>query len=183
MFWSGWIWQDESRWQTLGSQEQRKALFYWTCAAIAVPTAAAIIWWITENSINRLAPYQVSLAKLLLQTKGNLVHPYFQCIGLTFGHKFEIPNTSCLLLYPREIRVSDSLTIVLLQYHYRPGTVTSFLSRILDRHAKRRRGNDSFPPRDSDISHKGQRLPPTEMYWSKYFSLCACETSLCSFPQ
>ena len=28
----------------------------------------------------------------------------------------------------------------LLQYHYRPGTVTSFLSRILDRHAKRRRG-------------------------------------------
>ena len=28
----------------------------------------------------------------------------------------------------------------ILQYHYRPGTITAFLSRILDRHAKRRRG-------------------------------------------
>ena len=59
MSWSIWSGQPESSWTVLGSHEQRKAIIYWTFAAIAVPTAGAVIWWITENCLNRLAPYQV----------------------------------------------------------------------------------------------------------------------------
>ncbi len=60
MSWGAWTGQSEGSWTILGSQEQRKAIAYWTFAAIAVPTAGAVIWWITENSLNRLAPYQAT---------------------------------------------------------------------------------------------------------------------------
>jgi len=73
-----WIHGGEGYWQT----ESSRKILYWTIAAVAVPSVGFVVWWITEKSFNRFAPFQ---------------------------------------------------------YHYRPGTITSFLSRILDRHAQRRR--------------------------------------------
>ena len=50
--------QYQSSWHS-GSTESSRKLIYWTAAAIAVPVAGAFIWWITEKSINTIAPYQV----------------------------------------------------------------------------------------------------------------------------
>ena len=47
--------ESEGYWQT----ESSRKILYWTIAAVAVPTAGAVVWWITEKSFNRFAPYQV----------------------------------------------------------------------------------------------------------------------------
>lgn len=46
-------------WNSLYGPEQRQKVLYWTIAAVTVPLAGAVVWWITENSLNKLAPYQV----------------------------------------------------------------------------------------------------------------------------
>lgn len=43
------------------ASEQSKKVLYWTIAAVSLPLAGAAIWWVTENSFNRLAPYQVRI--------------------------------------------------------------------------------------------------------------------------
>ncbi|KAK9853648.1 hypothetical protein WJX84_001343 [Apatococcus fuscideae] len=65
------------------SLSQRQVL-WWSVAAVAVPLAGSALWWVSEQSLNRFAPYQ---------------------------------------------------------YHYRPGTITEYLSQLLSKHAKRRRRN------------------------------------------
>lgn len=60
----------------------QKAL-HWTSAAVLIPVACAVGWWIVEKSLNRLAPYE---------------------------------------------------------YHYRPGTISSYIASLFSSHAKRRRG-------------------------------------------
>ena len=52
--------QYQNSWQSGSTTESSRKVIYWTAAAIAVPIAGAIIWWVTEKSINTIAPYQVS---------------------------------------------------------------------------------------------------------------------------
>jgi len=50
-----WIHGGEGYWQT----ESSRKILYWTIAAVAVPSVGFVVWWITEKSFNRFAPFQV----------------------------------------------------------------------------------------------------------------------------
>ncbi len=43
------------------SPEARKDALWWALAALSVPVAGAAVWWLSENTINRLAPREVSI--------------------------------------------------------------------------------------------------------------------------
>ncbi|KAK9824144.1 hypothetical protein WJX72_008090 [[Myrmecia] bisecta] len=40
------------------SEAYRQKLLYWALAAVAVPSVGAAVWWISEKSYNRIAPYE-----------------------------------------------------------------------------------------------------------------------------
>lgn len=42
------------------SAEARKEALWWTGIAISIPVAGAAVWWLSENTINRLAPREAS---------------------------------------------------------------------------------------------------------------------------
>jgi hypothetical protein len=43
----------------LNSPDARREALWWTLAALSVPVAGAAVWWVSENTINRLAPREV----------------------------------------------------------------------------------------------------------------------------
>ena len=99
------------------SLSQRQVL-WWSVAAVAVPLAGSALWWVSEQSLNRFAPYQVWARHLCLLLQSGLKQP-------TLGqHGF---------------LGSDCSLVPCMQYHYRPGTITEYLSQLLSKHAKRRR--------------------------------------------
>ena len=42
------------------SAEARKEALWWTGIAISIPVAGAAVWWLSEKTINRLAPKEAS---------------------------------------------------------------------------------------------------------------------------
>lgn len=66
-------WPYEPYWPAAGAAEHSKRIIGWTIIAVAVPIAGAVVWWITENSLNRLAPYQVGSATGLFSSAYSLL--------------------------------------------------------------------------------------------------------------
>ncbi len=52
------------RFTIFSSPEARKEALWWTLAALSVPVAGAAVWWLSENTINRLAPREVRVLLL-----------------------------------------------------------------------------------------------------------------------
>lgn len=46
-------------WEYLTARENQRQVVLWTVAAVAVPAAGAVLWWLSEKSYNNLAPYKV----------------------------------------------------------------------------------------------------------------------------
>ena len=54
----------------LSSADARKEALWWAGIALSVPIAGAAVWWLSENTINRLAPKEVS-ASLIHEAYGH----------------------------------------------------------------------------------------------------------------
>ena len=42
------------------SPDAHRKLLMWTAAAIAIPSAGALLWWLSEKGYNSLTPYKAS---------------------------------------------------------------------------------------------------------------------------
>ena len=47
-------------WGVMSDPDVRRDALWWTAAAVTVPIAGAAIWWVSENTINWLAPREVT---------------------------------------------------------------------------------------------------------------------------
>ena len=101
----------------------------WTAAAIAIPSAGALLWWLSEKGYNSLTPYKASNA-ILAAAAGAALCSHSGLLGIT-----GTPGEDLVL----------TVLLVLLQYHYRPGSFSAWVADILEGHSKRRRSELLLP--------------------------------------
>ena len=49
------------------SPDAHRKLLMWTAAAVAIPSAGALLWWLSEKGYNSLTPYKASNVNLQLR--------------------------------------------------------------------------------------------------------------------
>ena len=99
------------------SPEAKRQAIWWTVAAVSAPIAGAAVWWLSETAINRLAPPEVRWQ--------SIVHA---CM-----------HSKWLLAPVEKPKRATDWHGGSMQYHYRPGTVSEYISELLAKHAKSRR--------------------------------------------
>jgi len=96
---------------------------------VGVPAAMAAAWWVAEKGFNSVTPYQVRRER---EREGE---------GGRWGGERRTRSRPPPAASHQKPTLASSSTLPhpLLQYHYRPGTISAYFSRLLARHADRRR--------------------------------------------
>ena len=91
------------------SAEARREALWWAGIAISVPIAGAAVWWLSENTINRLAPKEVSMCLPKLAQVTNKTTLLHELSALGYVHACEVCFVICSISIGPALYRSTSL--------------------------------------------------------------------------